>query len=257
MTHRWHLSARVSLLVACALATSCGITVTSDSPPYEELDPKEKQTVDVILAELTALNAAIKGRTSFTIDPLLDRDHIDVAFEETLFAGNLGDGRLHVATWENLSDDQRVLIQTWFAAPTLEAARTTYEKFFYQFLAVSNGVKQFIYNALTVAWTYQNRSLFNLESDSIRNALAHYDAASRRAEMWTFVTTACAPVLSQYGATYSAHFDKVYLRDHYTDLANPKAPTGYMYFICRWITKGKDDAESLSKELAWLLSLKT
>jgi hypothetical protein len=243
------------LVVATAAAGGCNLTVTSETPPFAALDVNEQNAVNVILRELTAFNANVKGMTKYSIDPLADREHIDVSFEGMFFVGNFGDGKVHDSTWENLTDEQRALAQTWFKSATPAAAKVTYETLFYQFLAVSQGVKQFMYNALTAQWIFANRSLFNVERDSVRTALAHYDTVGRRAEMWGFLTSACTPVISQYDSTYSAHFDKQYLQDHFVELADGKAPTGYLYFICRWVQMGKDDAEGLQRELSWLLTL--
>jgi hypothetical protein len=245
------------LLLVASLWAACGLTVTKESPSYHELDAREKQAVDIILGELTALDKQVRARTPNDISPLTDRENIDVSFEAMIFVANIGDGQVHVSTWENLTDQQRALVQTWFKASTLGDAQKIYEKLFYQFLAVSQGVKQFMYNALTTAWVFERRSLFNVERDSIRTTLAYYQAVGRRTEMWTFLTNACMPVISQYGALYGAHFDKVYLQEHFTELADGKAPTGYMYFLCRWILWGKDEADDLTEELNWLRALRT
>jgi hypothetical protein len=245
------------LLVAtlAAVAGGCNFTVTSEVPPYAALDVNEKAAVDIILAELTSFNGQVKALTKYSIDPLADHEHIDVSFEGMFFVGNFGDGKVHDSTWENLTDEQRSLAQTWFKSPTPADAKSTYENLFYRFLAVSQGVKQFMYNSLTAPWVFANRSLFNVERDSVRTALSHYDAVGRRAEMWGFLTNACTPVISQYDSVYSAHFDKQYLQDHFAELADGQAPTGYLYFICRWVQMGKDDAEGLQRELSWLLTL--
>lgn len=202
---------RALLLPALMAVAACGLTVTNDNTPYQALDAQERSAVDRILSELLAFNAQVKTRTTgkYTIDPLVDREHIDVAFEGMITVANIGDGQAHVSLWENLTDDERQVVQTWFKAATPQAAQVTYEKLFYEFLAVSQGVKQFMYNSLSAAWVFGRRSLFNVERDSIRTALAHYVAVGRKAEMWPFLSNACAPVLSQYAATYSSKFDKI------------------------------------------------
>jgi len=232
----------------------CGFTVTNERPQYKDLNAKEKEVVDIVIEELTGLNDAIVRRTSHNINEVLDKEHISVSFEGMIFSGNLGDNIIHVATWDNLSDAQRSLIQTWFST-TADLTAHSYKKFFYRFLTVSQGVKQFMYNVLTPAWVFGNRSLFTVERDSIRTALAYYSSGSQTAEMWDFLRTSCKSVINQYNSTYSALFTKEYLKTHFTELADPKAPTGYMYFICRWIDLGMSEAQNLSEELIFLQGL--
>jgi hypothetical protein len=239
--------------VAC-LATACGLTVTNERPAYADLDPEEKSAVDIILRELTAFDSQVKQRTAYNIDEVVDREHISVAFEGVLFTGNIGDDVIHVSTWENLSPEQRVLVQGWFKTPEAQAEQA-YKTLFYQFLAVTQGAKQFMYKVLTPAWVFGHRTLFSMERDSIRTALSHYVAVGRQAEMWGFLAATCAPVIAQFGSQYGPNFSKQYLADHFAELANPDNPTGYIYYICRWIEESKAETESLTIELNWLRDL--
>jgi len=165
-----------------------------------------------------------------------------------------------VATWGNLTPEQQALIQKWWKMPNLSATKAKYEFFFYRFMAVAQGVKQYMYKVLTPAWVFTNRSVFNLERDSIRTALAHYTAMGRRTEIWNFVTNLCKPVLQQYRKDYPGTFpdipaSKKYMATHITEMANPADPTGYMYFICEWVALGTADAGGLQSELDWLRDL--
>ena len=246
------------LLLISALglaAVGCGLTVTNERPTYDELDPPEKAAVDVIITELTAFNAQVTAHTSATIAGIIDKEKIDVSFEGVFFTGNLGDGVVHVATWENLTANQRLLIQQWFKEGTEAAAKARYEKFFYRFMAVSEGVKEFMYQELGRDWVYVNRSLFNMQRDSIRTALSHFRDTGRRGEIWDFLNASCVPVKSQYESLYAAKFSKQYLRDHTAEILNPENPTPYMYFICRWIDLGFQDSVGLGEEFAWLSGL--
>lgn len=242
-------------LCAALTAGACGLTVTNERPSYEQLEQPERDAVDVILAELAAFAGQVKARTPVSIDALVDRERIHVSFDGFIFAANLGDGVVHVSTWENLSAEQQALVQQWFGRPDLTSARDAYRTFFYRFLAVSQGAKQFMYDVMTVDWLFANRSLFNVERDSIRTALAHYQAIGLQAEIWPFVESVCAPLLAQYEPIYGPTFDKRYLRDNFTTLAEPRAPTGYMYYICRWYQLGVREAENLTIELEWLRTL--
>jgi hypothetical protein len=251
------------LVVAAALAgglgggAGCGLMVTNDQKPYEELSTEEKSAVDTILKELTAFDKQVKTRTTFNIDEVIDRSRINVSFHSMILATNLGDGTIHISTWEDLSPEQQTLVGQWFkttAAPS--TTKAYYQKFFYQFLAVVQGVKQFMFHVLTPTWVYEHRTLYSIERDSIRTTLSHYIAEGRKSEMWTFVSALCTPVIAQYDATYTSVFTKAYLADHFTELAAPENPTGYMYFLCRWIVDGEADAESdLTTELVWLRDL--
>jgi hypothetical protein len=248
----------MSMLVLAGIAimgSGCPFTVTKDRPSYESLDAKEKEAIDAILQELAALNGQIKRRTIYNIDEVVDKAHIDVSYNGMIFTTNIGDDVIHVSTWENLSGKEQSLIQGWHKAGTLAEAEQTYKTFFYHFLAVVQGVKQFMYKVLTPAWVFTHRSLFNIEKDSIRTTMAYYVAESRQGQMWGFLTSACQPIKEQLGGTYGPHYDKKYLTEHLTELANPENPSGYMYFVCRWIDEGQSDAEDLTIELNWLRDL--
>ena len=238
-----------------ALALGCGLTVTNERPTYDELDPPEKAAVDVIISELTAFNTQVTAHTSATIAGVIDKEKIDVSFEGVFFSGNLGDGVIHVAIWDNLTAAQRLLIQQWFQDATEAAAKARYETFFYRFMAVSEGAKEFMYQVLTRDWVYVHRSLFNMQRDSIRIALSHFRDTGRQTEIWNFLSTSCAPVKSQYDALYAAKFTKQYLRDHTAEILDPDNPTGYMYFICKWIDQGFQDSVPLGEEFAWIAGL--
>ena len=112
-----------------------------------------------------------------------------------------------------------------------------------------------MFDVLGTDWVFANRSLFNVERDSIRTAMSHYQAIGQQAAMWGFLESVCAPLLAQYESTYGPTFAKRYLRDNFTTLAEPRAPTGYMYYICRWYRLGARDAGNLTLELNWLRDL--
>ncbi|MBW2731507.1 MAG: hypothetical protein JRH20_03885 [Deltaproteobacteria bacterium] len=243
------------ILLLAWVAGGCDFRVTRDRPTFEDLDPHEKSVVEIVLDELRGFNAQVESRTDLSIAKVIDRERINVSFEGHIFSGNLGDDIIHVAPWENLSSGQQELVQTWFQASTPASAKATYEKLFYRFLTVSQGAKQYMYEALTAEWVYSNRSLYNVERDTIRETLSYYKTIGKQTEMWNFATNACKPILSQYAEVYGPSFSKAYLTAHFQELANPKAPTGYMYYICRWVEIGKVDAVSLTTELLWVQDL--
>lgn len=254
---------RLASFLALVMITGCGLRVTNERPSYNELTKEEQRVVNIVLSELKPLNAnisALSRKPKVNITEIVNKESIHVSFDGVIFVTNIGDNVVHVATWENLTAEQQELCKTWWKAPTLASAKAKYEMFFYRFMAVAQGVKQYMYKVLTPAWVFSNRSVFNLERDSIRTALAHYTAAGRKAQMWNFVTTLCKPVLDQYRKQYPGTFpdikaSKKYMATHITEMANPADPTGYMYFMCEWIELGKYDAGGLQSELDWLRDL--
>ncbi|MCA9668133.1 MAG: hypothetical protein KC503_21190 [Myxococcales bacterium] len=239
---------------ALSTATACGLTVTNERPTYKDLDAPERSAIAVILAELSGLNRQITSRTTYSIASAIDKEKIHVSFEGLIFTANFGDGAIHVSVWENLTEAQQLKVMKWFGKPSLAAAKTAYETFFYRFTAVSQGVKQYMYEVLTPAWIFGNRSLFNIERDSIRAALSYY-RDSGQSSMWSFLDGICAPVKAQYNAQYLSKFDKKYLASNFQSLANPEDPTGYVYFMCKWIEMGKEDSVNLTTEFVWLQNL--
>jgi hypothetical protein len=258
-------------LAAAPLLLSCGLTVTNERPTYDEMDPVEKDAVQIILGELRALDEQTRARSlrlfgeEIGLDPVVDRERIHVSFEGVLFTFNLGDGVLHVAVWQNLNVAQQTIVAGWFDTPP-DQTRQQYEMFFYRFMAVAQGVKQFMFNALGTAWVFENRSLFNIERDSIRTALSFFAAQGRKETIWNGVNHACAPVLAQYADKYGELFipeegddryrkAKQYLHENLASMADPENPTGYIYFICQWNQLGQQDEEGLDEELRWLYEL--
>ena len=247
-------SVNLGLGVVCALGAlgvlgACGLEVTQDRPTYEDLDPPEKNVVQIVLSELRGFNKQVEARTKYSIATIIDKEKIDVSFEGKIFFGNLGDQVIHLSTWENLEAGQRALVAQWFKK-TEAAAKPLYEAFFYRFLAISQGAKQYQYEVLGVDWMFANRSLYNIERDSLRETLSYYKTVGKEATMWGLATTICKPLLAQYGA--SLPFDKKYLASHLQELANPTDPTGYMVYVCRWIDMGKEDSVDLTTELTWV-----
>lgn len=254
--------------VALMLTTACGLHVTNERPTYEELSKEEQRVVNIVLSELRPLNSNIKALSrnpKVDIAEIVDKEKIHVSFEGLIFVTNIGDNVIHVATWENLTPALQALCQKWWKT-TPAATKARYEYFFYRFMATAQGVKQYMYKVLTPAWIFSNRSVFNLERDSIRTALAHYVAVGRKGQMWGFLNSFCAPVLQQYRAKYPGIFPastppgnikaaKKYMATHITEMANPNDPTGYMYFMCEWVQLGMGDAGGLQAELDWLRDL--
>jgi len=253
----------ISLLL---LLPACGLTVTNERPDYSDLDQNEKRAVDIIYTELAAFDKNVRSQSKYNIAPLVNKNNIDVSFEGIIFIYNLGDGAVHVSLWENLTDAQRTLVQSWFQRATPAEARQWYEWFFYRFLAVAEGAKQFAYNVHGASWVVSHRSVYSLQRDAMRTGLAHFKLAGRQSEAWNRTASTCAPVLKQYDSTWgylflpqykSDHYKKAkdYLQDNFASLVDPQDPTGYMYWICQGIAYEKTRLDPLSVELEWLRTL--
>lgn len=239
------------------LLGGCDWRVTRERPSFDDLDTYEKSAVEIVLEELAAFNQQVKTHTDFDIDAIVDRERINVSFEGIIFAANLGDELVHVAVWDNLSEGQKELVASWFQSSSREAAKQSYERFFYRFMAVSQGVKQYMYETLGVEWVFGHRSIFNVERDSARIALSHYATVDPSRAMWTFLEASCRPILQQYDATYGPTFSKKYLKDNFRELiGDGRTPTGYMYYLCRLIEMGRDTAVDIASELQWILQLR-
>jgi hypothetical protein len=254
---------RRSLLLLTLTLAGC-FTVTSDRPDFTELDATEQQAVDIVLGELRSLESGLKASRGCSIAEVIDRQKVDVSFQEAIVAENLGDQTIHLSIWENLSDHQQQLLETWFATGSQAATEALYKKLFYEFLAVTQGSKEFIYAALEVSWLMQNRSWFNIEKDAVRIAVAHFDGAGRGAEMRGFLTQSCAPLTKTYASEWEERYQngRDYLKNPFNlhELYNPDAPLGYLYFLCRWADRAmngpQEPAETLGGEVDWILSLR-
>lgn len=234
------------------LCFSCGFSVTNK---HQKADTNVEQEVQrAVLDELTKLDERIRDVSEYDINSILDPAKIDVSVKGSLVSLNLGDGVIHMSVWENLTEQQQLRVGQWFGGDP----KATYEKFFYRFLTVSQGMKQLQFNILTVPWVYKNRSIFGVERDSIRGALGYYAWVGEPA-MWQFVEQICGRMVDQYDDTYGPNYNAKYLLNNIGSLLdNFENPVGYVYFICRWVQTGLEVSPKLGfpGEVAFLESLK-
>jgi hypothetical protein len=238
------------------LLSACGdFTVTNERPKFADLTPPEQSVVDRVLNELQSFNTQVEAYTDYNVKSIINREKIDVSFKEYILVANLGDQTVHISAWENLSQKQRNLIQTWFNAVNAEEARQYYEFFFYRFFVVGQGAKQFMYESSSVEWVYANRSLYAVERDSTQLALTFYQ---NDATAMALINRGCTQVRKRYDATYRSGFElkrpaaDQYFLDNARSLLDPKAPTGYMYYVCGWIARGMGLLDTMDGELDWL-----
>ena len=267
MNPRIHIPLLLLLLLA-----GCGLTVTGEYPAYEELNKEEQSAVDLILAELKALDKQTRARTKAIfgqetgLDPVVDLDRIHVSFHGRLLAMNIGDGVLHISTWENLDASQQAKIQAAFNTTAAKAKRW-YEKFFYRVMAVSNGLKQYIFNIGSPGKAFGSFSLFNMEMHPMRTAMGYFKQVGRSNDIFTFMTAACKQVLAQgskaWGALWTAAESrswprfpraKEYMRDNAELFLGAGDPTATLYFLCQFADVGMDENEGFDLELKWLHS---
>lgn len=268
----------LTLVAALTLGqVACGLTVTNEVPAYEELPPDspERKAIDVIYTECKAFHnqlRKLRPKNAWPIAPIInkagDRDHINTSFQGMVFIYNYGDGKIHIAAWENLTDAQRQIIHGWFQRPTLAESEAWYKWFFYRFMAVAQCAKQYMFNQHSPVWVFSNRYIYTIERDAMRVALAYFKAVGRSSEVWGRTQSHCAPVLKQYSARWSHLFlakyksnhyklAKQHMQDNFTTLADPNDPTGFMYWLCQGIIYEKSRLDPLSRELEWLEKLDT
>ena len=249
----------------------CGLTITNDTPSYEELPEEDKRAVDIIYQELRKLDLQVEDRSramfskSFNLAPVVDKQAIDVSFDGMMMAYNLGDGLVHVAAWDHLTNDQRLELKAAFGG-SMAQARARYEKLFYRVMAASQGIKQYMYNLHTPERVFSKFSIFNLELHPMRTAMGYFEAVGRRADIWSFTSTICATPLKQGKARWGHMFTpaqsgaspsrfpkaKQFMRDNYELFIRGDDPLLNLYFICQWTVIGKDESEGFNAELRWL-----
>ncbi len=259
-------------LLALLLSAGCGLTVTGEYPTYEELNQQEKSAVDLIVAELKALDKLTRARTKALfkeetgVDPVVDKERIHVSFHGRLLAMNIGDGVIHLSTWENLDTSQQEKIQASFKTTAAKAKRW-YEKFFYRVMAVSNGLKQYIFNVGSPGKAFGSFSLFNMEMHPMRTAMGYFTQAGRRGDIFTFTAAACKHVIAQgskeWGPLWTRAESKAwprfpkakeYMRDNAELFLGAGDPSATLYFLCQFADVGMDEHEGFDGELRWLYS---
>jgi hypothetical protein len=252
------------------LVQGCGLTVTNERPSYEDLDKPERDAVDIIYAELKALDTQVRSRTkamfkkTYDLTPIVNKQNINVSFKGMMLAYNIGDGQVHVAAWENLTDKQRTAVQTAFKTTPANAA-AWYRSMFYRVMAATQGIKQYCFNVNSVEKAYSSFSVFNMELHPIRTAMAYFRDVGRH-DIWSFTATACTNVLSQGQSAWGHMFTtaqsnlsprfplaKAFMREHHDQFIHGEDPTVNLYFICQWTRISREEADpTVNLELEWL-----
>ena len=88
-----------SIFLVGLISSGCGLRVTNERPTFSELDPPEQDVVKMVVAELTAFNKEVKRLTKYDITRIVDREKVNVSFENHIFSGNFGDELPVVHRW--------------------------------------------------------------------------------------------------------------------------------------------------------------
>lgn len=224
---------RSSLLAVVLLVAGCELELTFDPPTYDQLDDAERSAADRIFARLQAFDARLRayGAGTYSLGPIAqEKDRIDVSVVNYWMMVNLGDDRIHLTVWENLTDEQRAHYASWFGESP-EAAIQRYGYQFYEFMALHLAGVQTVYAVQGVSWVYENRHMFNVDRDAERlvdNYLAETDPG-----LSNFIWSTCGSIRGVYDARFGPWYDMVAYGDHVRELTDPHDPAGQIYMICR------------------------
>ena len=225
---------RSLLLAAALLVPGCDLSLTSDPPPYDQLDENERSAVDRIFARIQAydarLQALLPGR--YGLGPIArDKDRIDVSAYHLWIMFNLVDDRIHLSVWQNLSDGQRQHYASWFGE-SLEAAARRYGEHFYDFMALHLAGVQTVYAVQGgMAWVYANRHVFNVDRDAERLVVTYLTETDRALFDRIFAT--CGFIRGVYDSRYGSWYSMLAYGDHVHELTDPRDPSGQIYMVCR------------------------
>ncbi|MBN1770025.1 MAG: hypothetical protein JXB32_02095 [Deltaproteobacteria bacterium] len=214
-------------------AAGCDLTMTLEPLTYEELGPTERAAVDRIFARVQGMDARLRSVTSarHTLGvPATDRDAIDVSVVDLWVMLNVGDDRLHLSVWENLSAEQQQRFAGWFGE-TIAAAGARYRQFFYDFVALHLAGMQAVFAIQGVDWVYLNRSMFNVDRDAERLAATYLAAADTNLSAWARGT--CGAIRTALEERFGAWYSREGYAAHVRELTDPRDPSGQIYMICR------------------------
>ena len=234
---------RARMLVAAVLfvvpVAGCDLTMTMDPATYEELGVTERAAVDRIFARVQGLDASLRSVTAGVHSlgvPAVDHDAIDVSTVDLWVMVNVGDDRLHLSVWENLTSAQQQRFAGWFGE-TIEAAAARYGYFFYEFVALHLAGVQAVFAIQGVDWVYVNRSMFNLDRDAERLVATYLAAADPNLLNWA--TANCAAVRAALEPQFGAWFSREEYVAHVRELTDPHDPSGQIYMICRHLAEAE------------------
>jgi hypothetical protein len=227
------------LVLPVLLAAGCDLTMTMDPVAYEDLGTTERAAVDRIFARVQGLDASLQavtaGRHTLGV-PAVDHDAIDVSVQDLWVMVNVGDDRLHISVWENLTAEQQQRFAGWFDG-TLEIGAAVYGYFFYEFVALHLAGVQAQFAIQGVDWVYLNRSMFNVDRDAQRLVATYLAAADPN--MLTWALGACGSVRAALEARFGAWYSREEYSAHVRELTDPRDPSGQIYMLCRHLAEAE------------------
>ena len=222
------------LLIGILLALAgCDLTLTLEPLTYAELGEAERAAADRIYARLQAFDARLQGTTGgrYVLGAIaVDHDRVDVSVVDLWVMANIGDDRVHVSVWENLTGGQRERFASWFGE-TQEAAAGRYGRFFYEFIALHLAGVQTVFSVQGVDWVYRNRSAFNINRDAERLVATYLSEVDP--VLLGEARTMCGAVGAALQSSFGAWYDADQYAAHFRELTDPQDPSGQIYMICR------------------------
>jgi hypothetical protein len=221
------------LAVLLLLPAACDLALTYDPVPYAQLDAAERAASDRIFARLQAWDARLRvsAARGYTLGAVVvDQNLIDVSVHELWVMTNLGDDRLHLSVWENLTAAQRALFASWFGE-SLDAAAVRFGNLFYEFVALHLAGVQTVYAVQGVDWVYAHRHMFNLDRDAQRLVVTYLKETEP--SLFDYVWAACGAIRGMLDARFQPLFSMEEYGAHVRELTDPADPSGQIYMICR------------------------
>jgi hypothetical protein len=227
------MSKTVPALLSFLLLVGCNMELTHDPASYDALGTDERSAADRIFANLQAYDARLQAVSSgrHRLGPIaLERDRIDVSLHGYWVMTDIGDDRIHLTVWQNLTDEQTARWASWFGEP-LDAAASRYARFFYDFLALHLAGVQTVFAIQGVDWVYDHRHVFNLDRDAQRLVVTYLREMDNA--LFDFVWNTCGTIRGVFDSRWGSSFNMTYYGDNIRELTDPADPAGQIYFICR------------------------
>jgi len=241
---------RTCLPLLALLVAGCDLSLTHEPEDYDALDAAERAAADRIFARLQAYDAYLQAVSGgrHALGPIAtDRNRVDVSAHDLWVVVNIGDDRIHISVWENLTSDQRTRFASWFGE-SLDAAAARYAVFFYDFMAVHLAGVQTVYAIQGVDWVYSNRHVFNVERDAERmgvNYLQETDPA-----LFNYVWSTCGSIRPVGDPRWGSSYNQEFYGDNLRELTDPHDPLGYLYFVCRHMEQAELRRQMYSSSFA-------
>lgn len=229
----------LTLLALVAVVAGCDLTFSDEPISYAALSDGERAAVDRIFARLQAYDARLERAVSagYVLGAIaVDHDRIDVAVRDLWLMANIGDDRIHLSVWENLTDGQRARFAAWMGG-TEAAVAGRFGRFFYDFMALHLAGVQTVFAVQGVDWAYLNRSAFNIDRDAQRLVVTFLSEVD--GTLLAEARATCASIRAALDDRFGAWFDQTAYGDHFRELTDPRDPSGQIYMICRHLEQAE------------------